>query len=409
MSLLVVDALDDQASWTGSGSITVQDENQLSQFIAGLNTKSLIFKFPAGSLNGTMSKSGLSIDVSNYDELTFHIWSRNKKAMGVDYQLATDFAYKLKIASGKEYYIPTFKKFHHMVIDISDVNTITEITFTALHNDLDYINVSYMVATKDEIPRDIFDSVKSQLEYDINSFYAKITNGTANKGILLGTFTGLTGDNFIRIESATDFIDRYAVIFIEGGGNSETHQLESGDSVEFTFNEMYDGGTLLNDYTNANVYLTFPVEFGTSERQIILPGISIWGMAPEEIIRGNKEDNVSDTFKTSDESVRSRQEQANFKYTIQMNCEARHNELIAYMSQVVRTMIAREFIWIAGKKIDIKPEGPADFTDPIEAVSQIPKIAYLMSLEVKEEIYDRSTLVKADSDTITITPQTGTL
>lgn len=397
----IVDDLDSKTGWTGSvAGITFPDENEVPDFIAGLgNVKSVIVKFTSGSINEYAQKS-ISDDLSDYDELTLHIWSRNKKRTGVGYQKATDFSYKIEFGGSDAYYIPCFDYFTDFTIDISSESVVDKIKITALHDDEDYIIISYLVASKDELPVDIFEAVKEHFVYDIGIEYGKIENGVANKGILVGTVSASVDDTLLHIETTLPYLDKYAVIYIDDGVNTETHQLGDNDGIDFQLMSSYDGGTILNDYINANIYLTIPVNFGLAEQDISLPGIAIWGMPAEEIFRGNKEDTWRDTFKT-DGSVGSRIVPSSFKYVIEMHGEARHNELIAIMSKIIRLLIAKEFIWINGKKIDISPEGAGVYIEPIEGASEIPKITYLMNVEIKEEVFDRATLVATSSSTKT--------
>jgi len=391
---LLIDKMDSITGWTGSTpEASVHGLNQIPDYIAGLgNNASLIFKF-SGALNQYVEKD-VSFDLTNYDEIVFWIWSRNKKRKGYDYQNSGDFAYKIEFGTGDEFYIPTSYMFTDITINISGITTIDKIKITCLHNNEDYLIVSSIMAIKDELPLDIFQGLKEQLEYDIGLHYSKISSGVLNKGILIGSITGInSGDTSFILESGLPYAEKYAVIRFDDGINSEMHQIEKTDGTEFFFNSMHDGVSFLNDYTSANIYLTIPVEFNLKEKEIILPGIAIWGMNPEEIFRGSKIEEKRDTFKT-DESVMSRQDQAIFKYNILVDGEARHDYLIAQMNRVIRTMIVREFIWVNNKKIDIKPSGPSTYVDPIEGYNEIPKIQYELNLEVKEELWDRTKLVK---------------
>lgn len=399
---LLVDSLDSTTGWVGAGGASIPSTNEITEFIAGLNTKSLVLKWGSGSSGGTVTKTiNPAVDVSDYREIVFHLWSREKKRAGMDYRLSSDFVYKIDFGSGDEFYLPTFSGFTDVTFDISGIDSISRIRITALHDDEDYLIVSNMFAIYDEIPRDIFDGIKDSMEQDISNFYSKIIGGTSGKGIFIGNASGNTGDRLIQINSSLPFAEKYAVILIDDGVNSETHQIGGTDKVDYTFNSMYDGETLQNTYTDANVYITFPVLIGTRNKEIVLPGISIWGMAPEEIIRGNKEDESRDTFNI-DETVKSRITPANFVYDIRIDCEARSDELLAYMSNIVRSLIAKEFVWINGKRIDISPEGPALHIEPAEGFNQIPKITYRVSIEIKEELFDRTTLVRTITNNRTV-------
>ncbi len=196
---LLINAFESEDNWAGNGDVEVDKENQLTEFIAGLNDTSVIFSFPAGSENKYIEKT-VAADVTFHDELVFHIWSRNKKNTGLDFQLASDYAYKIEFGGAEQFFIPIAHKFNEVTLYIPDITSITKVKITALHNDDDYIICSNLTASQAEIPRDIWEGTKEYLESLVDPFYAKIKNdlitGTAGKGILLGTIRGSTGDNY---------------------------------------------------------------------------------------------------------------------------------------------------------------------------------------------------------------------
>jgi hypothetical protein len=198
-----------------------------------------------------------------------------------------------------------------------------------------------------------------------------------------------------------NFIEKYAVIRIDDGTHAEVHQIISDDEQEFFFNSNYDGVTVVNDFTNASVYLTVPVEFGKSEEEIILPSINVWGMNPEEIYDISKLDSIRDTFKDN-ETVQSRNADAKFRYIILIDAEARHNELIAFMSRAIRNFIGRQILWVNGKKIEFFSDGTSTFVEPVEEFNEIPKIQYVMRIEVREQIHDREELVKTVTNNLEV-------
>ncbi len=399
---LIVDSLTATTGWSGASGGSVFGLNEIPEYIAGLNDKSIIFKFD-GTSGGNVSKT-FNVNVTDYTDLVFHLWSRDKKRMGMDYKLSSDFAYKIELDTGVEYYVPTFSGFADVTIDISGITEITTIKITSLHADEDYLILSEMLAVYDEMPLDILIGIKEHLEYDVNNFYAKIIGGVASKGFKIGTVSGTAGDTSIQLEGNMPFIERYMVVHIDGGGNSETHQIGQSDEVDFKFNSMYDGAALLNTYAGAALYVTFPVNYNLKEKEIILPGISVWSMSVEEIFRGNKEDEVRDSFSTA-ETVQSRITPANFDYAIRIQAEARHEELLAYLSNIVRVFVAKKFTWVTGRKIDIRQLSPATYVEPTEGQNQIPKWTYIMGVEIKEELFDKTTLVRTVTNTRTFNIQ----
>jgi hypothetical protein len=389
-----VDALDSTTGWTndGIGTITALSVNQIPDYIAGINTGSLVISIPSGN-NGNYIKKLVTFNPAGYTEIVFHIWSRNKANEGLDYKLSNEFAYKITFDDKNEFYVPTFNGFKDVGIYIKGLSVVTEIKITALHNDNDYIIISNMVAVRDEIPVDIYDGVKEQLIYELNRVYPQYDDGVANKGLLIGTITGTAGDDFIYNAAGFNWLDKYAVIKIDDGSNSEIHQIIETDQEQFKFNSEYDGAALLHSYTSANIYITIPVEKQMAEKDIILPGISISGMSPEETLRTSKIEEKRDTFNVN-ETVKSRLTPVLFSYIILLDIEARQDELLALGSLACRSMIGKQFCWINGRKINIFPEGLPVYLPAIQGYNEIPKLQYSMRIELKEDIFDRQSLVR---------------
>lgn len=393
----VVDDLTSMTDWSASGGAVLFGVNQVPDFIAGINDSSLIFKFPSGSLNGYVAKTGLDFNFTSFDEIVFHLWSRNKKRKGSTYQLSSDFVYEMQFyKSGvkiKGFFIPTFEQFTDITFSTDGMGVIDEIRIVCLHNDEDYIIVSNMVAVHDDIPRDIFQSVKDQLESDLSdNIYSKF-DGWTTRGILIGSIKADSGDRSIIFSDSIPFIERYSVILIDNGTDSEKHQIDSNDELEFFFNDKFDGKEMVNTFSSANVYLLITVEYGRAEDDIELPGISIWGMNPEEVYDVNKLDHVRDTFK-DDDTVQERKADAKFRYVVLIDCEARHNEMIGIMSLLVRSFIARQYLWVNGKRIEIFSDGTSTYLEPVEGYNNIPKIQFVVKVDIKEQINNRNTLVK---------------
>ena len=209
----VIDALSSATGWTNGGSGTITATvNQVPEYIAGLsNSASLLIHVPAGNLNKTIQKT-ITFDLTGYTEITLHIWSRNFSYHGGDYLQASDFAYKIEFGDGKIYYLPTMHGFQDVTFYIGGTGAINEIKVTALHNQEDYLILSYLVAATDELPADIFQGIKEQLTAEVNAKYPSYPGGVQNKGILLGTLTATAGDTSFYNINSFKLLDRYAVI-----------------------------------------------------------------------------------------------------------------------------------------------------------------------------------------------------
>lgn len=388
-----IDNIDSLTGWTpqvGSG-ITAYKVNQHPEYIADNLTGSVMFKFPIGSLNGYISKT-ISVDVTGYEEIVFWAWSRNLS--GDSFDTESDYSYKIEFGGSVSYYIPVRSPMSMIILSCAGLTGLTTIKITALHSVEDYLLLSSIVAVKEQNPYDAYVGLQSAIELEIASKYPD--------GLQLGKTTASTGDSSIEVVSGVyDFLERYAVIKIKDTVNSEVHQIISTDEINFSFSSLYDGKYILHDYTNADIYLQFPVEFGQDTVEIKLPSITLNGITPNLIRRGSALEDVRDTRK-NDGTVQSRREGAIFKYTFLVDCEARHDEILGILSEVVRKFLAKETLWINNKKYRMVWEGIPTEIMPTEAFETIPKIQYNFSVEMIEGLYTRQSLVKIIEDNLVV-------
>jgi hypothetical protein len=408
---LSIEEFTSNTGWTYNNNVTFHGYNKHGEFVAGGNTQSMIFKFAftdSGQAKEVV-KSGLSIDVTDYEDLVFSVWSRNKQNSGNTYKYPSEFVYQIEVNGSKQMLIPLSSTFTDVVMDITDINTITQIKITALHSDTDYLVMSHMVAVTDQIPLDCFRALQDEIKKQLGIYYPRFISsnssivGETDKGIKIGTITGTTGDKSI-ILNKPHYLEHASAIKIDDGVNSEIHHIESSDNKEHFFSSLKDGRTLLNDYTNAPVYLYIDVSYHNEERQIILPSVAIWGMTPEPEFFVRKEDIVRDTMQPSG-VVNERQRGQSYDYNLIISCEARTLNVMNFMSKVVRDMIGREVLWINGRKIDIDFVGSPTFIEPKEDYNEIPMIQYTVNIELKEDIFTRESLSKVSQTNITVTPK----
>jgi hypothetical protein len=364
--------------------------NSHPDYIANNLPSSVIFKFPQGNINKYIQKT-IAVDLTGYNEITFSIWSRNKTKDS--YSQSNDFNYKIEFGTSDVFYVPTYsRKLDQVTFGITGA-PITKIKITALHNDEDYLIMSHMVGVFEELPLDLFNATKSAIENELTLKYSN--------GIYIGKTTVTAGATSFTITGSNQFIERYTVVKITDGVNSEIHQVDSVNGNTYDLTSLYNDIAFLNNYTNADVYIIVPVEFGVSQKEIILPGITIWGMVPEPVYRGSALENVQDTFKT-DDSSKTRREGRIQKYNILIDCEARHNEILAFISKIVRDWISKEALWINGNKLEVFNEGSPTEIEPTEVTDLIPKIQYTFSVEIKEEIFVRQSSVPITIDNLSI-------
>jgi hypothetical protein len=378
--------------WTPESGSTISAYmlNSHPDYIAYNLPASVVFKIPTGNAGKYIQKT-IAVNLTGYNEVTFSVWSRNKSSDS--YSKSTDYKYKIEFGTAEVFYIPTYsKKLEQVTFSIAGA-PITKIKITALHNDEDYLIMSHMVGSLEEMPFDLFTATKSALENELTEKYSN--------GIFLGKTTVTAGALTFTVSGDNKFLERYTVLKITDGVHSEIHQVDSVDGLTYKLTSLYDDHIFLNSYTNADVYIIVPVEFGVDSKEIILPGITIWGMIPEPVYRGSALENVQDTFKTDNTSA-SRREGRIQKYNILVDCESRNNELLAFASKIVRDWIAKETLWVNGNKLGIQNEGSPTEIFPTETMDIVPKIQYTFSVEIKEEIFNRQSSYPITTDNLSI-------
>lgn len=393
---LQIDTLSSVTGWTVNSPSTIS-ANSIKEYIAGFNSSSLLIKFSENDSVKTAEKTFTAIDVTDYESLVFSVWSQ-QKGINQAYTKPADFSYKITLNDTQEFYFQVYDTFTDVTIGIEDVTSISKIKITALHTDTDYLIISEMIAEKEEVPLDILLATKEHIDYYMaRSFYL------SSNGLLIGTLSAVEDDVSVSINNPI-FLDRYGVIKIDDGVNSETHQIEDNDGQTFQLNANFDGPEILNDYTAANVYLQFPCLINPQQDEIRLPGVSIWGIVPEFILRGGKLDIIRDSFSV-DGTSKERVEGQIQNYKILIDCESRSQELINIMTSVVRQFIAREFMWINGRRHDIYFDGSPVENIPGNGIDYIPRVQYSISIEVKENINQRQSVAATTTINFDAEPQ----
>jgi len=391
---LNIESFTSLSGWT-INSPSVLALNEFKEYIAGINnTTSLIAQFSASDTTRTLIKSITPVDITDFEFLTFSIWSENKGKQKYGRNIESDFNYKIKINATDEFYLPVYDSFTNIDINVKDVTSIDRIEITAIHGDFDNIILSEMIVEYEEMPIDLLLEMKEHIE-----FYLNRNNG---KGILLGTISASVGDKIINTGDY-DYLDRYAVILIDDGVNSETHQLKEIDDNSSSANlgDNYDGKTIKYAHTDADIYLTFPVYINPDERDVRLPGICLWGITPEPVLRTGKLDRFIETYNV-DGSIIERMEGAVWNYLILIDCEARASQLNAIMTKAIRDFGANEVIWVNGRKHEMDFGGTPTETKPPQGIDIIPKIQYQLSVEIIEIITPAEDLAKTETVDINV-------
>lgn len=379
---LIIDHLNETIGWTVNAPSEI-DTLDYKGLIAGLNDLSLIINFNSDDSIKTATKSIGPIDVSGYENLVFSVWSSGLGKQG--YYKADDFNYKIKLNDTDEFYLPVYDTFHSVNIALDDVDEIDRIEIIALHGQSDFLVMSEMIAEHEELPLDILVAVKDSLQRELSGSKFKVAELTAT-----------AGDNEVSFSGDRYFLEHYAVVEITDGVNTEMHQLADGDGTVFKFNSLYDGKTVQNNFTNADVRITFPVDINPDERSINIPGVTIWGVSPEAIMRTSKlyEDIVS--FKT-DDTFYIQQEGQLLEHEILIDCVGRQSELVGIMSTEVRKFIENELLWVNGRKHDVSFAAVPEDIRPQQGIDIIPKIQYTIRIESMENYATRKRIPKTTS------------
>lgn len=387
---LLVDNIDSITGWSGSGGASVYGTNAFPEFRAGNTDASLIVHF--NGIDSYVQKT-YDIDCSDYTEFVMWISSRNKGTN--DYRTVSDYSYKIELYSGAVWYLPVFNDFYMVRINITDLVAIDKIKITSLHDGSDYLILNYALVSRDILPYDIFSGIKEQLEYLREQYISSP---------LIGTITGSEDDTYIEFASSVEYLDRYSVVYINDGVNSETHQIIAVEGNKYTFGKLYDGETLLNDYSDASVYLFYPIEFGTTQKEILLPSITIWGFSPTRENWSTEFDHIIDSVHLAG-TFEERQVGQWLLWDILIDCESQEEwEALGELSYLVRKFIGQRKFWVNGRKCNIEISSPAQELYPTEAYDVIPKIQYSTTVSIREELYNPDVLPEFTTLNITATP-----
>lgn len=388
---VVVDALTSTTGWAGTGAVSASGVNEVEGYIAGDQAASLVASFPAGSLDDTLTKS-FSVDVSDCDQLVVSVWSRNR-GRGT-YRQFSDCPYSLVINGTEEYGIRCWLTFTHDMFDITDIDTITSIAIKANHDEEDYLVLSYMVASKDELPYDLFHALQHKLE--------SYRDAEVGDGLEVGTCTAAAGDTVIDIVGSIGHLWRYTVITIDDGENAETHQLGDLASGGFEMSSLFDGQAILNDFTDAAVYVQFPINIYQQEKEVMFPSVTLHGMDVEPVRRDNEIEQLPRSFRPDGFTV---EHEHIYLWPINLEITSRSLELNALMATFVRKAMAGHKIWVNGRFVALDFEAAAIEEEPVDSVDVIPRLAYTVNIEIKERVW-RKSQVPSLTATPTFTPVT---
>jgi hypothetical protein len=371
--------------WTASTDAQIVGINHNKSLIAGDLSGSLILKFDGiGSYAEKLFSTPIS--TNGYSDIVIWVWGRTHRKN--EYRTKDDFSYKISFGTNKDFYLPCFDSFGSVVFSTNGISSVDKIRITALTDTTDYLVLSYGLLTTDDLPLDIFVGVKEKMEYLISQ--------TIINDFLIGQISGSVNDTSIVFSGDVPWIDRYTTIMITGKDSqdvmhTEYHTIQERNGLSFTFNSTRDGSKLKYGYVNANVYLYFPVNYGRRQTEIELPSITLWSLEPEKIFLDSQLDTIIDTWNVAG-SVMERTDGHYIKYSLLIDCEARQDELLAVMGNIVKRTIGQRSFYCIGRKVDLEFNGRARELEPTEAFDIVPKVQFIADIVVKEEIYDRESV-----------------
>lgn len=350
------------ADWTTQGA-SAHRLNDWPNYIAGDNKTSLVLTL----LPGAEIKKMFAIDVKEMSDFTFHYCILSGRG-----------EVELSLNDGVlKYRLPEHRQFDDITFGIEELQQLTGISFRNNGSEPVQLIVSYIVASVDEIPLDLYVAVKEQLpelRYPI------------------GTMMGRAGSDSIKLQAASaNYISaggKFSVIEIVEGEKRERHQLQTSDISHLQFTSRYNGNRLKNDYTNAEVFLVVPAEYGKHKQAISQPGINISGMESSILPIGERPDIEKFNWSTETED---RRKIGNYvKFTINIDCVALADEHLADMSNQVRAFIGRRYAWCNGKKLTIFGNEQPTYAEPTTE-GDVSCIRYTFYFQFKEEVWQKQT------------------
>ena len=288
------------------------------------------------------------------------------------YNVKKDFNYKLKINNDNNlvFYIPTLPDFDQMQANITGIAEISSVEIIMTSENEDYLVISNVGIYQSVLPIDIYLGLKAELN-----------RALANKYMFLGLVT-TQADDLTMLLPNDIYLERYATIVISSIAGTEIHQIDEINAEYVSFLDLYDGKAIKYSHDDAEMRLYIPIVIGTSQREASFPSIVIWGADPEMDRFNSDIESVITAFEENRFKIQNNGEC--YKYTILINCHARHDEILQMMSTTVRYMLKRSKIWVNGFKIFVEQDGTAQQFDPTIPVEIEPQVQYRALVQIHE-------------------------
>lgn len=373
---LVIDTMQDSTLWTGTADQI--SNNEISDYIANNYSVSTLVNFTATD-QYVQRIFDSAIDVSNYTELIFHVV--NLTYGKVNYESVDYFDFKIEIGTGNEFYMKAFPSLAHQTISIEEISSIDMIKITSLSDNDNVLIISSLMAVNNDYPYDMFSSMKSLIENVRDEQNEKI----------ITTLTVDSGIASVEFGSTINYLNELTIIKISDDTNSEIHQIKSIVDMVIEFNNNFDGNSIINSYTDANVSLYYPVEFQQIEMERNISGISIWGISPNFYDIETDIGVIYDSW-AIDGSLKKQSTGHYVEYIVQIDVESRSYEILNELSKIVSIAIGRNKLWINNFRCYIDFSSPATEQIISEPSNIIPKISFFCSVKFKYDIYNRENI-----------------
>ncbi len=359
-------------------------------FVADDLPASVVFRVAAGSEGHSVRKSVTLTLPDGYDHLVVHVWSRNLAPEA--YRQPADFPYSLTLDGATYWLLPAGRgRFATVVIQVANP-VVDRVEITARHAREDYLIVSGLYAVKEDQPLDVLTGIAAGIAAQV----AELVGTT----LVVGTVTAAAGATVLPVGPGAPWVDRYAVVRVESGGHVERHQLDRAGDDGWTLMSTYDGPALLHAHAGAAVTLEVPVTLGSHDQEVEIPGVTVWAMDPDPLLRSSDVEQVTDSWTASGARV-GRVEQA-VRYQVLIDCEARQNELLALVSRAVRRWLGRGRLWVNGTPHDFAWTDPARYLAPEGVVDAIRRVQYELGVEVAETRQARAAVPLAGPAGLTV-------
>jgi hypothetical protein len=392
--LTPIDTLTSAAGWTGPVGATFT-VNQVEEFIANNLGASLVIYIPPNSLGQSFVKN-VSASFPGASSIVLSVWSRQQRR--ATQNKPADYAYEIDFGGGNVFMLPTPMTFDAVDIGINGWTDASQIKIIPQTNNEDWLIISGCYAVTDEYPLDVYSGIQDGIRQALATFTLPT----------IGSKTLAAGATSVAFSPWPSFLERGAVLKFTDGTHTEYHQIQRWDESAVQFTSLYDGQALKFSYAPASISLWIPVEYGVTEKEAVVPAITIWGLNPVPDQSSSDVGTIVDTF-TPSGGAAVRKNVMQQTYEVLIDCEARQVQTLALLSRAVRWWLGGQSVWINARRNDLRIDWQTASVEPTEATIQIPKIQFRIEVDAFEERQARTFLPAFTTPAATFTTKVGVL